>query len=92
MQINFDKEECSYLKGLQYLTDRPELFHDRSKIFDAIRARQITAKQLESSDLYHRIVDKIAVFPSLEILSIAMIRFLNTIRKLMLNRLLNPLT
>ena len=55
LQINFDKKECFHLMGLQYLTDRPELVHDRGKIFDAIRKRRITAEQIQSSDLYYRI-------------------------------------
>lgn len=33
LQINFNKKECFHLMGLQYLTDRPELDHDRGKIF-----------------------------------------------------------
>lgn len=52
--------------GLQYLTDRPELFHDRGKIFDEIKECRITAEQLQSSDLYYKIADRIDVFPLLE--------------------------
>ena len=52
--------------GLQYLTDRPELSHDRGKIFDAIGEGRITAKQLESSDLYYKIAGRIHMFPLLE--------------------------
>ena len=66
LQINFTKKECFHLMGLQYLTDRPELFHDREKIFDAIKEHRITAKQLESSDLYYKIMDRINMFPLLE--------------------------
>ena len=66
LQINFDKKECFHLMGLQYLTDRPELAHDRGKIFDAIRERRITAEQLQSSDLYYKIADRIDMFPLLE--------------------------
>ena len=66
LQINFDKKECFHLIGLQYLTDRPELFHDRGKIFDAIKNHRITAEQLESSDLYYKIADRINMFPLLE--------------------------
>lgn len=66
LQINFDKKECFHLMGLQYLTDRPELFHDREKIFDSIRGRQITAEQLQSSDLYHKIADRVDMLPLLE--------------------------
>ncbi len=49
--------------GLQYLTDRPELFRDREKIFDSIRSRRITAEQLQSSDLYHKIADRVDMLP-----------------------------
>lgn len=66
LQINFDKKECFHLMGLQYLTDRPELFHDRGKIFDAIKSHRITVEQLESSDLYYKIADRINILPLLE--------------------------
>lgn len=66
IQINFDKKECFHLMGLQYLTDRPELAHDRGKIFDAIWERRITAVHIQSSDLYYRIADRIDMFPLLE--------------------------
>lgn len=52
--------------GLQYLTDRPELAHDRGKIFDAIKERRITVEQIQSSDLYYKIADRIDMFPLLE--------------------------
>ncbi|MCM1492722.1 MAG: PBECR4 domain-containing protein, partial [Muribaculaceae bacterium] len=52
--------------GLQYLTDRPELVHDRGKIFDAIKERRITAEHLQSSDLYYKIADRIDMLPLLE--------------------------
>ena len=66
LQINFDKKECYHLMGLQYLTDRPELAHDRGKIFDAISERRITAEHLQSSDLYYKIADRIDKLPLLE--------------------------
>lgn len=66
IQINFDKKECFHLMGLQYLTDRPELVHDRGKIFDAITRRRITAEQIQSSDLYYKIADRIDMLPLLE--------------------------
>lgn len=66
LQIKFDKKECFHLMGLQYLTDRPELFHDRTKIFDAISGYQITKEQLESSDFYYKIADRINMLPELE--------------------------
>lgn len=66
LQINFNKKECFHLMGLQYLVDRLELVHDRGKIFDAISERRITAEQLESSDLYYKIADRIDMLPLLE--------------------------
>lgn len=52
--------------GLQYLTDRPELSRDRGKIFDEIKARVLTKEQIESSDLYEQIIDRIDLLPFLE--------------------------
>ncbi|MCM1049253.1 MAG: PBECR4 domain-containing protein [Clostridiales bacterium] len=66
LQINFEKKECFHLMGLQYLTDRPELVHDRGKIFDAIMERRITAEHLQSSDLYYKIEDRVDMLPLLE--------------------------
>lgn len=66
IQLNFDKKECFHLMGLQYLTDRPELVHDRGKIFDAIAGRLITAEQLQSSDLYYKIADRVNMLPLFE--------------------------
>lgn len=83
LQINFDKKQCFHLMGLQYLTDRPELVHDRGKIFDAIKERRITAEHLQSSDLYYKIADRIDMLPLLE----SMIDSNNTIYRY--NRKLN---
>lgn len=66
LNILFDKKDCFHLMGLQYLTDRPELRRDREKIFDEIRKRKITKEQLESSDLYGKIEDRINMLPFLE--------------------------
>lgn len=66
LEINFDKKECFHLMGLQYLTDRPELVHDRGKIFDAISEHRITAEHLQSSDLYYKIADRVDMLPLLE--------------------------
>ena len=52
--------------GLQYLTDRPELSRDRGKIFDEIKTRVLTKEQIESSDLYEQIVDRVDLLPFLE--------------------------
>lgn len=59
LNITFDKKDCFHLMGLQYLTDRPELSRDRGKIFDEIKARVLTKEQIESSDLYEQIADRI---------------------------------
>ena len=54
--------------GLQYLIDRPELNRDRGKIFDGIVAGSITTEQVESSDFYKKIEDRINYLPLLEAL------------------------
>ena len=66
LNITFDKKDCFHLMGLQYLTDRPELSRDRGKIFDEIKARVLTKEQIESSDLYEQIIDRIDLLPFLE--------------------------
>ena len=66
LKITFDKKDCFHLMGLQYLTDRPELSRDRGKIFDEIKARVLTKEQIESSDLYEQIADRIDLLPFLE--------------------------
>ena len=52
--------------GLQYLTDRPELSRDRGKVFDAVRERTITTEQVETSDFYKQIEDRVHFLPLLE--------------------------
>ena len=64
--ITFDKKDCFHLMGLQYLVDRPELSRDREKIFDAIKSGVITREQIESSDFYHKIQDRVHFLPLLE--------------------------
>lgn len=66
LKITFDKKDCFHLMGLQYLTDRPELSRDRGKIFDEIKARVLTKDQIESSDLYEQIADRVDLLPFLE--------------------------
>ena len=66
LKITFDKKDCFHLMGLQYLTDRPELSRDRGKIFDEIKARVLTKEQIESSDLYGEIADRVDLLPFLE--------------------------
>ena len=64
--ITFDKKDCFHLMGLQYLTDRPELSRDRAIVFDEIKERRITAKQIETSDFYERIVERVDLLLLLE--------------------------
>ena len=66
LDISFDKKDFYHLVGLQYLTDRPELRRDRGRIFDEIKERKITREQIESSDLYGKIADRVNMFPFLE--------------------------
>jgi len=66
LNITFDKKDCFHLMGLQYLTDRPELSRDRGKIFDEIKTRVLTKEQIESSDLYEQIADRVDLLPFLE--------------------------
>ena len=66
LNITFDKKDCFHLMGLQYLTDRPELNRDRGKIFDDIKARILTKEQIESSDLYRQIAERVDMLPFLE--------------------------
>ena len=64
--ITFDKKDCFHLMGLQYLTDRPELRRDREKIFDEIQKGIIKKENIESSDFYHKIQDRVHFLPLLE--------------------------
>lgn len=68
LKITFDKRNCFHLMGLQYLIDRPELNRDRGKVFDEIVAGSITTEQVESSDFYKKIEDRINYLPLLEAL------------------------
>ena len=64
--IIFEKKDCFHLMGLQYLADRPELRRDRGKIFDEIQKGIIKQEQIESSDFYYKIQDRIHFLPLLE--------------------------
>lgn len=66
LQIVFNKKDCFHLMGLQYLTDRPNLSRDRGKVFDEIKSRITTVKQIESSDFYYKIKDRVGMPPRLE--------------------------
>lgn len=63
LRIVFDKKDCFHLMGLQYLIDRPELNRDRRKVFDGIVAGSITAEQVELSDFYKKIEERINFLP-----------------------------
>ena len=64
--ITFEKKDCFHLMGLQYLMDRPELRRDRGKIFDEIQNGIIKRENIESSDFYHKIQDRVHFLPLLE--------------------------
>ncbi|MCD7954166.1 MAG: PBECR4 domain-containing protein [Lachnospiraceae bacterium] len=66
LQVEFTKNDCFHLMGLQYLTDRPELKRNRAVIFDEIRDHIIKRDQIESSDFYPQICDRIRYLPMLE--------------------------
>jgi len=66
LRITFNKKDCFHLMGLQYLADRPELNRDRGKIFDEIVAGKITTGQVESSDFYKKIEERVHFLPLLE--------------------------
>ena len=66
LRIVFDKKDCFHLMGLQYLIDRPELNRDRKKVFDEIVAGSITPEQVESSDFYKKIEERVNFLPLLE--------------------------
>lgn len=66
LNISFDKKDCFHLMGLQYLKDRAELRRDRGKVFDGIKERKITAEQVEASEFYGKIADRVDMLPMLE--------------------------
>lgn len=66
IKLTFDKKDCFHLLGLQYLSDRPELSRDRGRIFDEILEGKLPLKQIESSDFYEKIRDRVKFLPLLE--------------------------
>lgn len=66
LRIIFDKKDCFHLMGLQYLVDRPELNQDRGKVFDEIMVGSISTEQVESSDFYKRVEERVHFLPLLE--------------------------
>lgn len=81
LRIAFDKKDCFHLMGLQYLIDRPELNRDRGKVFDEIVAGSITTEQVESSDFYKKIEGRVNFCHCWRSCLIAMIQYLNIIRR-----------
>lgn len=63
MAIRFGKKDCFHLMGLQYLTDMPNLSRDRGKIFDEIMEQKITQRQVELSDHYQKIAERVDLLP-----------------------------
>lgn len=66
LTIRFGKKDCFHLMGLQYLTDMSNLSRDRGKIFDEIMEQKITQKQVELSDHYRKIAERVDLLPHLE--------------------------
>ncbi|MBP3568588.1 MAG: hypothetical protein J6K04_05410 [Lachnospiraceae bacterium] len=66
LKLTFDKKDCFHLMGLQYLLDRPELSRDRGKVFDEIVAGIITVEQVQTSDFYKKIEERVHFLPLLE--------------------------
>ena len=66
LNLLFNKKDCFHLMGLQYLLDRPELNRDRGKVFDEIVTGIITLEQIQTSDFYKRIEERVHFLPLLE--------------------------
>lgn len=66
LRITFDKKDCFHLMGLQYLKDRPELNRDRGKVFDEIVSGKIKREQIEKSDFYSKIEERVHFIPLIE--------------------------
>lgn len=64
--IDFCKEDCFHLMGLQYLKDRPDLNKSRELIFDNILSKKTSVNHIESSHFYSKIQDRIDLLPNLE--------------------------
>ena len=68
LRVQFNKKDLYHLLGFQYLKDRPELNHDREKIFNALIRRKISAEHIESSHHYEKIKDRVNFLPYLEMI------------------------
>lgn len=66
LHIQFQKDHCFHLMGLQHLKDRPNLKRSRSKVFDDILKRKISKENIESSVFYSGIARRIQLLPTLE--------------------------
>lgn len=67
LHIFFDKIQFFHLAGLQYLEDIPDIFRSkRDVLFNKILNGNITHKQIESSEFYPEIKDRIGYLVYLE--------------------------
>ena len=66
LRIEFRKTDLHHLIGFQYLVDRPELNHDREKVFNDLRKRKISDKHIEKSHHYEKIKGRVNFLPQLE--------------------------
>lgn len=66
LQIEFRKIDLHHLLGFQHLIDRPELNHDREKVFNDLKKRKISAKHIEKSHHYTKIKGRVDFLPYLE--------------------------
>lgn len=66
LKIEFRKSDLHHLLGFQYLSDRPELNHDREKIFNDLQKRKISEEHIEKSHHYDEIRERIEFFPFIE--------------------------
>ena len=64
--ITFNKIHFHHLIGLQYLSDRPELNQDRTRIFDQILNNELTYHQISSSGLFCDIESRFLSFLYIE--------------------------
>lgn len=67
LSIFFDEYQFFHLAGLQYLTDRASLLYgDRANLFQRICNGSITRQQIESSDFYSEIKERVDYLSYLE--------------------------
>lgn len=66
LRVEFRKTDLFHLLGFQYLLDRPELNHDREKVFYDLRKRKLSDKHIEKSHHYKKIRERVNYLPLLE--------------------------